>query len=226
MIHVRGLWKAYRVGEATQRVLCALDMDVGAGETVAITGVSGSGKSTLLGILGATVEPDAGSVVVAGRDVGTLTQAERLAFRQNDIGMVFQEHRLLPQLTALENVLLPSLADSREVKAWHSRATELLEHIGMAHKHDSFPKELSGGERQRVAVARALLRSPKVLLADEPTGALDSDTASQVIDLLVALSKEYAMTLVMVTHSDIAARAMHRTQTLHHGILTLPQTKF
>jgi len=194
-------------------------MDVGEGETVAITGVSGSGKSTLLGILGAIVEPDAGSVVVAGRELVTLTEEERLAFRRDVVGMVFQEHRLLPQLTALENVLLPSLANPQDMKAWQGRAAELLERIGMAHKRDSFPRELSGGERQRVAVARALLRSPNVLLADEPTCALDGDTASQVVTLLVSLAQAYAMTVVMVTHSATAAAAMHRTHTLRHGIL-------
>ncbi|MCL1856258.1 MAG: ABC transporter ATP-binding protein [Kiritimatiellaeota bacterium] len=219
MICVRGLHKAFRVGETTQRVLCGVDMDVAAGETLAVTGVSGSGKSTLLGILGAIVEPDAGSVSVAGRELSRLTEDERLAFRRDTVGMVFQEHRLLPQLTAEENVLLPSLADATSVTAWRPRAMELLERIGMAHKRHAFPHELSGGERQRIAVARALLRSPKVLLADEPTGALDADTAAEVVALLASLARDTATAIVMVTHSEAAANAMRRTHTLRHGIL-------
>lgn len=197
--------KSYLEGDRTHRVLVGASASVEGGRRVAILGPSGSGKSTLLNLLSGIDLPDSGTVRVGDVDIGALSERERTLFRRREIGFVFQFFNLLPTLTVIENLLLPLELSGRESEA--ARATELLEAVGLADRADTFPDRLSGGEQQRVAVARALVHSPGLLLADEPTGNLDVDTGSTVIDLLDRLVTEAGTTLVVVTHSlELASR--------------------
>ncbi|MCA8958172.1 MAG: ATP-binding cassette domain-containing protein, partial [Planctomycetes bacterium] len=184
---------------------------------------SGSGKSTLLFVMGLLDTPTSGSVALGGRDVGTLDDAARAALRREHLGFVFQDHHLLPQATALENVLVPTLIlPAAEQAAAAERARELLGTVGLADRLDHRPAALSGGECQRVAVVRALINQPQVLLADEPTGSLDGRAAEQLGDLLGALVVERALALVTVTHADRLAARMRRTLVLADGVLAAP----
>jgi lipoprotein-releasing system ATP-binding protein len=201
------------------RVLSGFDLTIGAGETVAIIGESGVGKSTLLHVLGGLDRPSAGTVRVGGIDLGPLRDRELARFRSDSIGFVFQFHHLLPDFTALENVMMPCLIAGDSAAVARSRATELLERVGLGARVDHRPGELSGGEQQRVAVARAVVRRPALVLADEPTGNLDPDTGSEVERLLVELNHEAGITCVVVTHSPRLAAAMDRTIRLTHGHL-------
>jgi lipoprotein-releasing system ATP-binding protein len=191
-------------------VLRGVDLHVAAGETLAVTGPSGSGKTTLLQLIGALDTADGGEVRVNGREVGTLDEAARAAFRNREVGFVFQAHHLLPQLTALENVLVPAWASKRVSEEQHVRAQHLLERVGLADRLAHFPGQLSGGERQRVAIARALVMSPSLILADEPTGALDHETAQHLMDLLLELNRDEGATLILVTHASACAGRMGR----------------
>jgi len=192
-------------------VLEDLDLRVEPGERLAIVGPSGSGKSTLLNLIGTLDEPTKGRVLLAGKDLAQFTQRQRAGIRNREIGFVFQMHYLMNQCTALENVLVPTLADKtdRQTKQQlQQRAIRLLGRVGLADKLSSRPGELSGGERQRVAVVRALINQPKLLLADEPTGSLDEASAEKLVDLLVELNREEQVTLLMVTHSTALAQRM------------------
>jgi len=205
-ISVRGLVKRYEQGRIT--ALSGVDLDVGAGEFVAVCGPSGCGKSTLLNMLAAIDRPDEGSAVVGGRNLGRLSPAETNRYRASVVGLVFQLHNLLPNLTAVENVQAALLASNRSPSARLEKARRLLDRVGLSDRSSALPAKLSGGERQRVAVARALANEPKVLLADEPTGALDSKTGDRLFDLLAELQQDLHMTLVVVTHDPrVAARA-------------------
>ena len=216
MIRVRALDKTFHTAAGDVPILRSLDLDVAAGDALAIVGPSGCGKSTLLSILGALDEPTAGEVRVAGVDPFALPERERGTFRNESVGFVFQDHHLLPQCTVLENVLLPILATRSAVEADATAATELLDAVGLSHRVTHRPGELSGGERQRTALCRALVMRPKVLLADEPTGNLDPKTADDVADLLLSLSSDRGLTLLCVTHSrDLAARLPRRGEILH-----------
>lgn len=188
------------------------------GETVAITGPSGSGKSTLLNLIGALDVPTAGTVHLGEVEVTSLSGAELAAYRATRIGFVFQDHHLLPQLTALENVLLPTLAlpHATSVKA---RAQDLLERIGLQARRDAFPAQMSGGERQRVAIARALVNQPSLLLCDEPTGNLDRTTGADVVTLLLELAQGQGVTVLMVTHNLEQATRFSRCLQLRGGKL-------
>jgi ABC-type lipoprotein export system ATPase subunit len=205
-IHVRGLVKRYERNQIV--ALNGVDLGVAAGEFVAICGPSGCGKSTLLNMLSAIDRPDAGTITVCGHALHTLTAAECNRFRGSVVGLVFQLHNLLPNLTALENVQAPMLATGQTPANRLSRARSLLDRVGLGDRMAALPSKLSGGERQRVAIARALANGPQVLLADEPTGALDSKTGERLFDLLRELQRDLHMTLVVVSHDpDVAARA-------------------
>lgn len=210
LVAVRHLTKSHPApaGGKPVEILRGLDFELEAGGTAAIVGPSGSGKSTLLNILGALEHADSGEVRVNGLDPGELRGAELVEYRRRSVGIVFQMHHLLPQCTVLENVLAPSLADRKDARLNAERhARELLDALGMAHRLDHRPSELSGGERQRVSVARALAGSPRLLLADEPTGALDRNNANLLADTLLELNRTRNVALLLVTHSrDLAAR--------------------
>jgi ABC-type lipoprotein export system ATPase subunit len=204
---------------AERKILDGLDLSVSAGERFAIVGPSGCGKSTLLNILGTLDEPSEGDVVVGGISTKGLSEEAIAKVRSEKIGFIFQMHHLLPQCTALENVLVPTLAlqekpDAEEVAL---RAKELMERVGLGDKLNSQPGQLSGGERQRVAVVRSLINRPALLLADEPTGALDEDNAERLIELLVELNDSEDLALIVVTHDRDIARAVGEVRTLKSG---------
>ncbi|MBN2452045.1 MAG: ABC transporter ATP-binding protein [Lentisphaeria bacterium] len=209
-------------GEPEVEVLGGIDLAVQDGESVAIVGPSGSGKSTLLNLMGGLDRPTSGCVRLAGDDLARLGDADLARLRNRQIGFVFQLHHLLPQCTAMENVLVPTLAapDRGARPRQHARARELLERVGLGHRLDAFPATLSGGERQRVAVARSLVNRPRLLLADEPTGALDVESARELTALLVELNRSEAVALVVVTHSRELAAAMDRRLRLESGLLS------
>jgi len=206
-------------GGPAVEVLRDISLKIDAGEAVSIIGPSGSGKSTLLNMLGALDRPTTGTVRLDGRDLGGLTEKELAAIRSRQIGFVFQLHHLLPQCTILENVLVPTLATDRTTAADQTRAERLLERVGLKRRLGHRPGQLSGGECQRVAVVRALINEPKLLLADEPTGSLDHSAATNLGDLLLELNKEEGVALVFVTHSLELAKRLPRTMELRDGRL-------
>ena len=222
LLELRNVTKTYRApdgGDAVD-VLRQVNLQVAAGESVAIVGPSGSGKSTALNLIGALDRADSGEVIVDGRDVEKLAEQELAAYRNTTVGFIFQLHHLLPQCTILENVLIPTLATAhRDTTALHARAESLLDSVGLKHRLHHRPGELSGGERQRVAVARALINQPKLLLADEPTGALDRTNAARLTAVLVELNQAHGVTLVMVTHALDLAQKMGRVFELIDGQL-------
>jgi lipoprotein-releasing system ATP-binding protein len=219
LIQARSLVKGYRTAAGHVSVLEGVDLDVAEGEMLAITGASGVGKSTLLHVLGTLDRPDAGTVSVAGQDVFALSEASLRQFRNQTLGFVFQFHHLLPEFTALENVMMPLLIARRPEGEAHDRAALLLSELGLAARAQHRPGMLSGGEQQRVAVARALSQSPRVLLADEPTGNLDRQTGEKLHGLLRQLNRERGITVVLVTHSESVAAACDRTLRLDAGKL-------
>ena len=215
---MRRVVKHYRRGDEDVVALAGVDLSVAAGELVALVGRSGSGKSTLLHLAGGIDVPDAGTVRVADRDLATLSIADRARVRRRDVGFVFQFFHLLPTLSVAENVELPLLLDKRRRRADRVRA--LLERVGVAHRADHLPGELSGGEMQRAAIARALVSEPALLLADEPTGNLDSATGAGVLALLAEVVAEAGTALMMVTHDEAAAALAGRVLHLRDGQLT------
>lgn len=221
MIEARDLTKSYEAPGEPVRVLDGLELVVGAGEAVAIIGPSGSGKTTLLNLLGAIDRPSGGSIRIDGCDLSEVTTAAAGRFRNQSLGFVFQHHHLLPQLSVLENVLVPRLAGGWQETATttESRARALLKKVGLGHRLHHLPWQLSGGEKLRAAVARALVNRPRLVLADEPTGLLDAATGGQVADLLMQLNREEGVTMVVVTHNTTLARAIGRTLELAQGRL-------
>jgi lipoprotein-releasing system ATP-binding protein len=217
LIALRNLTKEYVDGPRVVRVLTGLDLSIAAGERVAIVGESGVGKSTLLHIVGTLDRPTSGEVWFDGEDLATKSDRELALFRNQEIGFIFQFHHLLPDFTALENVMMPALIGGVSREDARRRAEALLERVGLAGRLSHKPGELSGGEQQRVAVARALVREPRVVLADEPTGNLDPGTAAGVQELLIELNRERHLTLVVVTHGAALASAMDRTLRLAGG---------
>lgn len=223
IIQVKGLEKTYKTSRGALTLFRGLDFQVEAGEMVAILGQSGAGKSTFLHILGALDVPSAGAVYCASTDVATLSPRQAAAFRNREIGYVWQFHYLLPEFTALENVAMPLLSRGVSKKEAFPLAAGWLREVGLEDRADHRPGELSGGEQQRVALARALVNQPRLLLADEPTGDLDEATASQVFDLIEKLHASHGLTSVVVTHNlDLAARCS-RALRLEAGRLT-PQS--
>jgi putative ABC transport system ATP-binding protein len=222
-IRAQGLVKYYERGRV--HAVDSVDFDVAAGEFVAICGPSGCGKTTLLNLISAVEPPDAGELSVAGHAVTDLSEQEVDTFRRTVVGLVFQLHNLLPDLTALENVQVPMLGTSLSPRQRLDRARELLERVGLTGRARALPTVLSGGERQRVAIARALANRPQVLLADEPTGALDSKNGELLLDLLDELQRDAQTTLIVVTHDQhIAERAGRILHMLDGRIDGAPQS--
>ena len=201
------------------RVLRELSLEIGRGESIAIVGPSGCGKSTLLNIIGTLDQPTSGKVTLDGQDLNTLDGNALAALRNREMGFIFQSHHLLPQCTVMENVLVPTLAHGQATATDEERGRRLLERVDLGDRLAHRPGQLSGGERQRVAVVRALINQPKLLLADEPTGALDQATADKLGQLLVELNQEENVTLITVTHSADLANRMARTLELLDGQL-------
>lgn len=220
LVEMENVTKEYESGAAPLRVLDGLNFTLDAGQCAAITGPSGCGKSTLLHLMGALDAPTSGVVRMDGRDIGGLTETEAARLRNREIGFVFQSHHLLPQCTALENVLAPSLVhpDGRNARG---RALTLLARVGLGDKAQSRPGQLSGGERQRVAAVRALINRPRLLLADEPTGSLNEAGAAQLADLLLELARDERMAMVIVTHAHAIAARFGTVYALHGGHLEL-----
>lgn len=218
-LEVHALRKSYPTPSEPLVILDGIDLELSKGESLAIVGPSGSGKSTLLSILGTLDEPTEGEFRLSGVDPFELNEAELAKFRAEQIGFVFQEHHLLPQCTAIENVLLPLLADGKVSQEDEEHAQGLLDRVGLSDRTTHRPAQLSGGERQRVAIARALIREPLLLLADEPTGNLDAESASAVADMLMQLQEERSGILITVTHSMSLADRMNRRLNLQAGQL-------
>jgi ABC-type lipoprotein export system ATPase subunit len=222
LLVAEGLVRSFAMGARRLEVLRGVSLSAAAGETVAITGMSGAGKSTLLHILGGLDRPTAGRVLIDGRDVYAASERERSAMRAGMVGFVFQAYHLLPELTVMENVLLPALGfhgaflKGRRLRA---RAMELLDMVGLSARAAHRPNELSGGEQQRAALARALMNGPRLLLADEPTGNLDSRTGEGVLRLLFDLVGTRNLTLLMVTHNEDVAARCNRNIVLRDGLV-------
>lgn len=223
LLDLQGVGKRFESagGGAALVILKDISLTVEAGESLAVVGPSGSGKSTLLNLIGALDRPSSGRVVFEGRDLAALDDDALAELRSRSIGFIFQSHHLLPQCSVLENVLVPTLVlkDADLKASADSRARELLQRVGLAERIAHHPGQLSGGERQRVAVVRALINRPKLLLADEPTGALDSETAAHLGELLVELNRDLKVTLITVTHAAGLAERMGRRLELRDGTL-------
>ncbi len=221
-INIENISKAYHsVMGANREVLSKLNLQVEKGEHIAIIGPSGSGKTTLLNIIGTLDKPDSGSVTIAGKDISKYAEKELALFRNESIGFIFQQHHLLPQCTLLENILIPTipLKDSSKKKSASQRGEELLKMVGIYEQRFQKPGELSGGECQRAAVVRALINSPSLLLADEPTGALDKKNSDTLSNLLLEINKDENTTLIMVTHDTKLADKADRVFSLTSGKL-------
>ncbi len=220
LIRLKQISVAYPDGESKAEILRGLSLDLQHGEVVAITGPSGSGKSTLLSVMGALLHPDSGEYFFNEIAVNNLDDVARAQFRNRSIGFVFQDHRLLPQFTVRENILLPVLAGQQQTtKEQEERADYLLQTTGIASHAHKYPEQLSGGECQRVAICRALIMSPELLLADEPTGLLDAANADRITDLLLAINVSEKCTLLMVTHAERVAQKAGQVYNLRNGIL-------
>ena len=221
MIEVKKLKKSYPTPGEDVEVLRGLDFSLGDGETAAIVGPSGCGKTTLLNLLGALDRPTEGSLSIGGEDLAKFSEKEASAFRNKELGFVFQQQHLLPQLTVLENVLVPRLAGGWEESesATQERAQELLNKMGLTDRLTHLPYQLSGGERLRTAVARALVNRPRLVLADEPTGSLDPKSTETIADLFLKMNREEGVTLVVVTHNEAFAQKMGRVLRLEEGRL-------
>jgi putative ABC transport system ATP-binding protein len=225
IVQIRGLRKSYEEGGRTHAVLDNVDLDIQTGEFFVLLGKSGSGKSTLLNMMSGIDSPDAGDIVISGTNLTALDEYRQTLFRRDHIGIVFQFFNLIPTLTVLENIILPL-----ELRGDHRRSAEaqgrsLLERVGLADRADAFPDKLSGGEQQRIAIARALVNEPALVLADEPTGNLDEENGRRVLDLLLELTRTAGKTLVMATHNPEILPLADRVCRIHDGklLVTLNQ---
>lgn len=225
LVHISGLGKSYQRGGQTLHVLVDVNLDVQAGEFVALMGPSGSGKSTLLNLMAGIDQPTAGRIEIAGVDIATLNERQLADWRATHVGFIFQFYNLMPVLTAFENVELPLLLTplSRRERQAHVRAA--LDMVRLTDRMDHYPNELSGGQQQRVAIARALVTDPTLIVADEPTGDLDRQTGEEVLDLLQQLQRELGKTIVMVTHDPKAASRAGRLIHLEKGVLVPDESR-
>jgi lipoprotein-releasing system ATP-binding protein len=217
MLEVRGLTKSFGNGSRKVEVLRGIDLNIAPRERVAVVGASGAGKSTFMHILGGLDHPTSGSVLYQGTDIFSLKGAALDAFRNRTIGFVFQFHQLLPEFSALENVMMPALIASKSRQEAAPLAEDLLREVGLGHRLNHKPGELSGGEQQRVAIARSLVMSPPLLLADEPTGNLDSRTSDEIFRLLQELHRSRGLTMIIVTHSESFAERLDRVAHMDDG---------
>jgi len=220
LVAIRDLTKYYVRGDQVIPVLVGIDLDIQAGDFVALMGPSGSGKSTLLNLLAGIDKPSSGEVRVAGVDIARLSEAELAAWRSANVGFIFQFYNLMPVLDAFDNVELPLLLTSLSRKDRRERVETALALVGLTDRKEHYPNELSGGQQQRVAIARALIGDPTLIVADEPTGDLDRTTAEEILGLLERLNREVGKTIVMVTHDPKAAEKAHRVIHLEKGVLT------
>jgi lipoprotein-releasing system ATP-binding protein len=217
IIELRGVERHYEQGQRKLTILNGVDFSLGRGEMVALVAPSGTGKSTLLHTAGLLERPDGGDVILGGRACGRLSDDERTAIRRNDIGFVYQFHHLLPEFSAVENIMMPQLVKGLKAEEARTRAMQLLDYMQIAKRADHRPSELSGGEQQRVAIARAVANAPLVLLADEPTGNLDPSTAHYVFDALSALVRQSGLAALIATHNHELAARMDRRVTIADG---------
>ena len=217
LLEVRDLRKSFQTERSRVDVLNGIDLSVAEGDTIALVGVSGAGKSTLLHVIGTLDRPTSGEVLFRGNDVFKMGNAELAVFRNRSIGFVFQFHHLLPEFTALENVMMPALIGGQTKEQARESASALLGDVGLSHRLTHKPGELSGGEQQRVAIARALVLSPALLMADEPTGNLDRKTSEEVHELLAGIQEKTGLTLIIVTHNERLAARMGKTIRLVDG---------
>jgi putative ABC transport system ATP-binding protein len=219
LIQLRDICKIYKLGEVEVHALNRVSLDIERGEYLALMGPSGSGKSTLMNMLGCIDRPTSGNYLLEGEEVSTMTLDERALLRNHKIGFVFQNFNLLSRSSALENVELPMMYSHRFRGWWrrHDQARTLLKKVGLGARADHYPSQLSGGEQQRVAIARALANEPSIIMADEPTGNLDSNTSKELIDLLEHLNKDDGITIILVTHDREIARSARRKVSLRDG---------
>ncbi|NTV11750.1 MAG: ABC transporter ATP-binding protein [Zoogloea sp.] len=220
LVRLREVYKAYRRGQQSVPVLSGISFDIAAGEFLALMGPSGSGKSTLLNLIAGLDRADSGQLLVAGEDISCLDEARLADWRARNVGFVFQFYNLMPVLDALENVALPLLLTRLSARQRRERAEFALEMVGLADRMEHTPNELSGGQQQRVAIARALVTDPTLIVADEPTGDLDRESAGEVLHLLQRLNREVGKTIIMVTHDQRAAQAAHAIMHLEKGELS------
>jgi len=219
MIRIENITKSF----GSLQVLKGIDLHIAKGEVVSIVGPSGAGKTTLLQIIGTLDRPDSGSVCVDGIDTTTLSRKKLSDFRNRQLGFVFQFHQLLPEFTAIENIMIPAYIAGRSKKEAKNRAEELLDFMGLSDRARHKPNELSGGEKQRVAVARALVNNPKVILADEPSGSLDTKNKQELHQLFFDLRDQFGQTFVIVTHDEQLATLTDRTIHMRDGLLEIPE---
>ncbi|MFL8799086.1 MULTISPECIES: ABC transporter ATP-binding protein [unclassified Clostridioides] len=218
-VEAKNIIKEFKIGNAKTRVLKDISLQVMKGEFVSIMGQSGSGKSTLLYILGGLDTPTNGKVYINGTDISHFDDDNMSIIRRRNIGFVFQFYNLIPNLNVEENIMLPLLLDGKNLKDYKNQLDEILDIVGLCDRRKHTPRELSGGQQQRVAIARALIGKPEILFADEPTGNLDSNTGTEIINLLSKINKESGQTIIMVTHSLEAAKSSSRTITVLDGLI-------
>ena len=221
ILRTNDLHKSYDLGRRLIEVLHGVSLEIGEGEFLSLQGASGTGKSTLLHLLGGLDDPTSGEVFASGQSLSAMSSTRLAKWRNGEVGFVFQSYHLLPEFDALENVLLPARMAHANRAESQNRAESLLERVGLAKRMHHLPAELSGGEQQRVALARALINQPQLLLADEPTGNLDSKTGGEVLDLLCELQSEANLTMIIATHDDKVANRTHQTVQLVDGLIAI-----
>ena len=221
ILRAHDLHKSYDLGRRLIEVLHGVSLEIGEGEFLSLQGASGTGKSTLLHLLGGLDDPTSGEVFASGQSLSAMSSTRLAKWRNGEVGFVFQSYHLLPEFDALENVLLPARMAHANRAESQNRAESLLERVGLAKRMHHLPAELSGGEQQRVALARALINQPQLLLADEPTGNLDSKTGGEVLDLLCELQSEANLTMIIATHDDKVANRAHQTVQLVDGLIAI-----